>query len=65
MKFLNKIKEFLSGVRFEMKKVNWPSWEELKSSTGVVLIFSIVITLFIALVDFGVGNVVRKLIEWL
>jgi preprotein translocase subunit SecE len=65
MKFLNKIKEFLSGVRFEMKKVNWPSWEELKSSTGVVLIFSIVITLYIALVDLGVGNVVRKLIEWL
>ncbi|MDZ7822172.1 MAG: preprotein translocase subunit SecE [Candidatus Marinimicrobia bacterium] len=65
MKIFNKIKEFLSGVRFEMKKVNWPSWEELKSSTGVVLIFSVVITIFIALVDFGVANVVRKLIEWL
>lgn len=65
MKLFNKIKEFFSGVRFEMKKVNWPSWDELKASTGVVLIFSIFITLFIALVDFGVGTLVRKLIDWL
>ncbi|MDZ7797831.1 MAG: preprotein translocase subunit SecE [Candidatus Marinimicrobia bacterium] len=65
MKLFNKVKEFLVGVRFEMKKVNWPAWDELKSSTGVVLIFSVVITIFIALVDFGVGNVVQKLIEWL
>jgi preprotein translocase subunit SecE len=65
MKLINNIKEFLSGVRFELKKVNWPSWDELKASTGVVLIFSIFITLFIALVDFGVGTIVRKLIEWL
>ncbi|MBN2781085.1 MAG: preprotein translocase subunit SecE [Candidatus Marinimicrobia bacterium] len=61
----DKVKEFLSGVRFEMKKVNWPSWDELKSSTGVVLIFSAFVTLFVAVVDFGVGTLVRKLIEWL
>jgi preprotein translocase subunit SecE len=65
MKLFDKIKEFFSGVRYELKKVNWPSWDELKSSTTVVLIFSIFITLFIAVVDLGVGTLVRKLIDWM
>jgi preprotein translocase subunit SecE len=65
MKLFDKTKEFFSGVRYELKKVNWPSWDELKSSTGVVLIFSIFITLFIAVVDLGVGTLVRKLIDWM
>lgn len=65
MKLFDGIKDFFSGVRYEMKKVNWPSWDELKSSTSVVLIFSIFITLFIAIVDLGVGTLVRKLIEWM
>jgi preprotein translocase subunit SecE len=65
MKLFDKIKEFFSGVRYELKKVNWPSWDELKSSTAVVLIFSIFITLFIAIVDLGVGTLVRKLIDWM
>ncbi len=65
MKLFERIKEFFSGVRFEMKKVNWPTWDDLRSSTGVVLVFSIFITLFIALVDLGVGTLVRKLIDWM
>ena len=27
---IEKIKKFLSDVRFEMSKVSWPTWEELK-----------------------------------
>ncbi|MCK5817303.1 MAG: preprotein translocase subunit SecE [Candidatus Marinimicrobia bacterium] len=65
MKLFDKIKEFFSGVRYELKKVNWPSGDELKSSTAVVLVFSIFITLFIAVVDLGVGTLVRKLIDWM
>ena len=65
MKLFDKTKEFFSGVRYELKKVNWPSWDELKSSTAVVLIFSVFITLFIAVVDLGVGTLVRKLIDWM
>jgi len=65
MKLFDRIKDFFSGVRFEMKKVNWPTWDDLRSSTGVVLIFSIFITIFIALVDLGVGTLVRKLIDWM
>lgn len=58
-----KIREFFTGVQSEMKKVSWPSWDELKSSTVIVLVFSVVVTLFIAIVDYGIGNLVRVVIE--
>ena len=48
---MNKIKKFFSEVKFEMKKVSWPTWTELKGSTFVVIYFSIIISLFLFFVD--------------
>jgi len=46
-----KLKKFIEDVTFEMKKVSWPSWEELKSSTAVVISLSILLTIFLFLAD--------------
>ena len=48
---MNKIKKFFSEVKFEMKKVSWPTWTELKGSTFVVISFSIIISLFLFFID--------------
>ena len=50
---ISKLREFFEGVVFEMKKVSWPSWEELKGSTIVVLVFSGILALFL----FGIDRV--------
>jgi preprotein translocase subunit SecE len=46
-----KIVDFFNGVTKEMKKVTWPSKEELKDSTAMVLASSVIISLFIFVVD--------------
>jgi len=46
-----KIKKFINDVIFEMSKVSWPSWEELKQSTAVVISLSIILTIFLFLAD--------------
>ena len=48
---MNKIKIFFSDVKFEMKKVSWPNWDELKGSTFVVISFSIIVSIFLFIVD--------------
>ena len=48
---IKKIRKFLEEVRFEMKKVSWPTWEELRGSTYVVLSLSVLIALFLFVVD--------------
>jgi len=46
-----KITDFLNGVTKEMKKVTWPKKEERKDSTTIVLASTVIISLFIFVVD--------------
>ena len=43
--------EFLKEVRVELSKISWPTREELREQTIVVIISVIVITVFIGAVD--------------
>jgi preprotein translocase subunit SecE len=46
-----KITDFLNGVTKEMKKVTWPTKDELKDSTTIVLASTVILSLFIFVVD--------------
>ena len=46
-----KAKKFTSDVVVEMKKVSWPSMNELRGSTMVVIVTVIIISIFIGVVD--------------
>jgi len=48
----NKIINFFTDIVREMKKVTWPKREELKESTMVVIITSLIFALFVYIVDF-------------
>jgi preprotein translocase subunit SecE len=50
---------FLSEVVAEMKKVTWPNGKETTSSTLVVVVFSVIISLYL----FGVDAMVHWLIN--
>jgi preprotein translocase subunit SecE len=43
--------EFLRDVRAEVRKVTWPTWEELKKATTVIVIFVAVLGLVIGWMD--------------
>lgn len=55
---IKRLQEFLKGVEFEMKKVSWPTMEELRGSTKVVLILSMILVIFLFIVDFGLSRIV-------
>lgn len=44
-------RDFLGDVQTEMEKVTWPDWPQLKNSTLVVLVFTVVIALLIGAMD--------------
>ena len=48
---IGKIKKFVGEVNAEMKKVSWPTREQLKESTIVVVVVTAIITAFIFVVD--------------
>jgi preprotein translocase subunit SecE len=59
---LKKIISFLKESRAELKKVNWPSKEEVLTSTRVVIISILIIAGVIALVDYVIKTVVFAII---
>ncbi len=54
-----KITDFFDGVVFEMKKVSWPTWQELKGSTIVVLVLSLILSVFLFIVDIILSKLVH------
>ncbi len=48
---MNKFKRFLKEVNVELRKVTWPSKDELIGSTIVVIIVSFMVAIFIGIVD--------------
>jgi preprotein translocase subunit SecE len=49
--WFERAKAFLKDVRVELTKVTWPTWQELKGQTMVVLIAVLIISAFIGIVD--------------
>ena len=59
---LKKIFNFLKDSRAELKKVNWPSREEVLTSTRVVIVSILIIAAVIALMDYLIKTVVFSII---
>jgi len=57
-----KLKEFVDGVVFEMKKVSWPKWGELKGSTIVVLALSLVLAVYLFIIDSLLTRIVHLIL---
>jgi preprotein translocase subunit SecE len=55
---LNKVKEFFREVKTEVKKVVFPTKEELIGSTWVVIITVFIISLFLGIIDLGLSKIV-------
>jgi preprotein translocase subunit SecE len=53
-----RLKRFLKEVKVELTKVTWPTMAELRGSTGIVIITTLVITAFIGIVDLGLGRLI-------
>ena len=59
----NRTREYLKDVRAEFDKVSWPNWEELKGQTIVVLVVSLIVSLFIYAVDQVLNQIVRLVLR--
>ena len=46
-----KVKQFVNEVNVEMKKVSWPTKDQLRESTVVVIVTTLIITGFVWVID--------------
>jgi preprotein translocase subunit SecE len=48
---IQRLVKFIKEVRNELKRVSWPSRDEIRGSTLVVIVIVLVLAVFIGLVD--------------
>jgi preprotein translocase subunit SecE len=46
-----RVVDFLREVRGEVRKVTWPTWEELRKATGVIIVFVVALGVLIGVMD--------------
>ncbi|MEJ2720375.1 MAG: preprotein translocase subunit SecE [bacterium] len=59
MLVFEKLKNYLAETRVELRKVTWPTKDELKEATRVVVVASILLTIFIGIVDQILSNIIK------
>lgn len=55
--FFSRIKKYFKETKSELKKVTWPSWEQLKQNTAVILVFIIIAAVFLLVCDTVFGGI--------
>ena len=56
---IEKIRQFLTGSKVELKKVTWPTPKQTLASTSVVIVVVIIVSVFLGIVDFGLTKVIK------
>ncbi|HEU4940657.1 MAG TPA: preprotein translocase subunit SecE [Candidatus Eisenbacteria bacterium] len=57
--------EYVKDVRVEMSKVSWPTREELRESTLVVIVMVFLMMVFIGIIDRVLSLAFEKLVQML
>ena len=61
-RMIENIKEFFSDVRNELKKVSFPTKAETIGSTTVVIVFCVLMSIYLSVIDSFLSWLVGKII---
>ncbi len=63
MNLRDKIVTYYEETVLELKKVSWPTWDEVRGSTIVVIVTSILLAAFTFVVDSGLSYLTRLVLS--
>ena len=62
MNIFRSFRNFIADVTSEFKRVSWPTRQATLQSTGVVLVLTIAVAIFLGVVDVGLSSAVKMII---
>jgi len=57
------VKDYFQELQVEMKRVTWPSWKQVRATTGVVIVAVFAFASYFALVDTIVSEGLKRLMN--
>jgi preprotein translocase subunit SecE len=58
-----RVKDYFEELQLEMKRVTWPTWPQVRATTGVVIFAVFAFAAYFAVVDTIVGRLIQKLFD--
>jgi preprotein translocase subunit SecE len=58
-----KTKNFLKDVKIELKKVVFPSREEVIDSTKIVVVLVVIVAVFLGIIDLGLSTLIERILR--
>jgi preprotein translocase subunit SecE len=58
-----RVKDYFEELQLEMKRVTWPSWTQVRATTGVVIFAVFAFAAYFSVVDTVVGRGIQKLFD--
>lgn len=63
--FIQRVKRFFKDISGETKKIVWPSKENVRNNTAIVLVVVALSAVFVGCFDFIVTFLIRGFAQWL
>ncbi len=63
--WIDRAKEYFEDLKAEMKKVTWPTRQQVQATTAVVIACVFAFAAYFALVDEVLGRVIRRIFDLL
>ncbi len=60
---IDRVKQFIADARQEIRKVTWPTKQQTMTSTWVVLAVTVVISVFLGLVDLAFSKIIGFILK--
>ena len=57
-------KSYIDEVRAEMKHVSWPTWKQVRATTGVVIAAVFLFAAYFAVVDAIVNTIIQRIMNY-
>jgi preprotein translocase subunit SecE len=58
-----RVKNYFEELQMEMRRVTWPSWKQVRSTTGVVIAAVFAFAAYFFVVDQFVSSIINKLFK--
>ena len=58
---IEKLNKYLKETLAELKKMTWPTKDELVGSTIIVIVVSLIVAVFVGVVDRGLTLIIRTI----
>lgn len=57
------VKEYVEDLKAEMRRVTWPSWNQVRATTTVVIVSVFAFSAYFFLVDMAITRLVTKIFD--